>query len=118
MSTTTPISFVGAASAFPTQIVENDFFGKPGDQHSPMFRGARRRHHLQPGQTAVDLITQACATLEARLHRPVTDGLDIILTNVSIPDMPFTGCGAEVARELGVRDRVRTVGRALDLRDG
>lgn len=102
MSTVTPISFVGAASAFPERIVENDFFGTPGAQQSAMFRGAKRRHHLEPGQTAVDLIARACASLEARLGQSVTDGLDIILTNVSIPDMPFTGCGAEVARELGV----------------
>ena len=103
MSNVTPISFVGAASAFPERIVGNDFFGSPGSSKSPMFRGARQRHHLQPGQTAVQLVTEACAKLEARLGRPLADGLDIILTNVSIPDMPFTGCGAEVARELGVQ---------------
>ena len=29
--------------------------------------------------------------------------MDIILTNVSIPDLPFTGCGAEVAKRLGIQ---------------
>ena len=102
MSHLTPISFVGAASAFPARVVGNDFFGDRESASSPMFRGARHRHHVAPGQTAVSLISEACATLEARLGRSVTDGVDIILTNVSIPDMPFTGCGAEVARELGI----------------
>ena len=65
MSTVTPISFVGAASAFPAQVVENDFFGQPGSGRPPMFRGARQRHHLAPDQTAVDLIAEACSSLES-----------------------------------------------------
>jgi len=100
----TPISLTAVASAFPERIVPNSFFGD--EDHRPgggMFRGSRHRHHLVPGETALSLIAQAARRLEADTGQSIADGLDIILTNVSLPDLPFTGCGAEVARELGAR---------------
>ena len=99
-----PISLKAIASEFPAQVVDNDFFceGK-GLSDSGMFRGAKRRHHMAPGQSAVDLIVAATAKIQERTGFDPTQELDIILTNVSMPDLPFTGCGAEVAKALGAR---------------
>ncbi|MGB0591174.1 MAG: 3-oxoacyl-ACP synthase III family protein [Myxococcota bacterium] len=99
-----PVSLRAIASAFPSDVVTNDFFGDGSDApQSGMFRGAKQRHHMAPGQTAVDLIMSATADIEAQLDRRIAQDIDIILTNVSMPDLPFTGCGAEVAKAIGAR---------------
>ena len=99
-----PISLKAVASAFPETIVDNTFFGGPeASKPSGMFRGTKHRHHMAPGQSAVDLIVAASAKLDAQLEAPMSQDVDIILTNVSMPDLPFTGCGAAVAKALGAR---------------
>ena len=99
-----PVSLKAIASAFPEPVVTNDFFceGK-GLPEFGMFRGAKRRHHMAPGQTAVDLIVEATSTIVEQVGFDPSEELDIILTYVSMPDLPFTGCGAEVAKALGAR---------------
>ena len=99
-----PISLKATGSAFPERVVPNEYFG--GDRGVPrggMFRGARVRHHMDRAETATDLIVQATRTMQERVELDVAAEADIILTNVSIPDLPFTGCGAEVAKALGAR---------------
>ena len=100
----TPISLKAVASAFPKTVVRNDYFGG-ADGHAPsaMFKGTKERRHMAPGQSAVELICEATAKLDAKLDAPACQDVDIILTNVSMPDLPFTGCGAEVAKALGAR---------------
>jgi len=100
----TPISLKAIASSFPDDVITNDFFGADADaSKSGMFRGAKQRRHMAPTQSAVDLILAATRDLEAQTKGPIADEIDIILTNVSMPDLPFTGCGAEVAKALGAR---------------
>ena len=98
------ISLAGFASYLPKTVVDNDFFGgEDGLPTDGMFRGVKARHHIAADETAVDMIVKAVERLEAKRGTPVMDGVDIILTNVSLPDLPFTGCGAEVARALQVK---------------
>ena len=68
-----------------------------------MFRGPKARHHVAAGESSTDMIEKATASLVERLNLDVRKDVDIILTNVSCPDMPFTGCGASVSRRLGTR---------------
>ena len=98
------ISLKAVASAFPERVQPNEFFGD-GEKRldGGMFRGTRLRHHMAPGQTAVDLIMRAARTIEEKTEVDLATEVDIILTNVSLPDLPFTGCGAEVAKALGAR---------------
>jgi 3-oxoacyl-[acyl-carrier-protein] synthase-3 len=97
------VSLVGLASALPEKEVGNEFFGqaprKTGDR---MFAGSDKRRHIAGDQTASDLIASAARKLigEQDLD-PRT--IDIILTNVSVPDEPFTGCGAVVSGKIGAR---------------
>lgn len=91
---------VDCASALPEQVIENSFFGSgPAGEHA-MFGGTVHRRHLAPGETAADLITEAAQVVLLRNDLAATD-VDAILTNVSLPDEPFYGCGAEVKRQLG-----------------
>jgi len=100
----TPISLKAIASEFPKTVQPNDFFGD--EERRPtggMFRGASLRHHMEPGQTAVELICAATQKIQDQVGGDLASEIDIILTNVSLPDLPFTGCGAEVAKSLGAK---------------
>lgn len=96
-----PISLAGVASYLPETIVENDFFGDPDAPRPAMFKGARRRHHVAPGETAVDMIERATRKLFDRLNLDPRKDIDLVFTNVSVPDMPMLGCGAPLTRVLG-----------------
>ncbi len=98
------ISLKAVATAFPETVQPNDFFGMEGSRpQGGMFRGSEYRHHMDPGQSAVDLICEATQKIQEQVGGDLASEIDIILTNVSLPDLPFTGCGAEVAKELGAK---------------
>lgn len=108
------ISLVGAAGYLPQQIVENSFFQHSTDETPHvLFRGVRQRHHVSPNETAPEMIVQAAKKLAGRLNLDLTRDVDILLTNVTTPDQPFTGCGAEVGKQLGCRPQW-----ILDLHNG
>jgi 3-oxoacyl-[acyl-carrier-protein] synthase III len=95
------VSLAGVASYLPEKIVENDFFGDPDAPRPAMFKGARLRHHVAPGETAVDMIERATRKLFDRLNLDPRKDIELVLTNVSVPDMPMLGCGAPLTRVLG-----------------
>jgi 3-oxoacyl-[acyl-carrier-protein] synthase III len=94
-----PFSLVGTASYLPENVVDRSFFGE--GSKAGMFRGPKSRHHIAEGETSTDMIERATASLVLRLGLVPRKDFDIILTNVSCPDMPFTGCGASVSKRLG-----------------
>ena len=96
-----PVSIRAVASAFPSEVVGNSFFGE-GDEspRAGMFMGAVERRHMGPDESAVQLIAEAVRKVASKMGEESLADVDYILTNVSLPDMPFTGCGAEVARVL------------------
>lgn len=98
------VSLVGAASYLPRRVVDNSFF-QNGDEEQThvMFRGVKLRHHVEPDETAQMMIVQAARKLAERLNINLTKEVDILMTNVTSPDQPFTGCGAEVGKALGCR---------------
>jgi len=103
----TAVSLLGTASYLPARVVDNDFFGLDVESNGgAMFRGSRHRHHVADDETAVSMIERAAARLGERLGAGAVHGVDLILTNVTCPDLPFTGCGASVARALGAHPRV------------
>lgn len=98
------VSLTGVASAFPEQEVGNEYFGQGlAENKSRMFMGTQLRRHIAPTQTAAQLIEMAFANLCATSEVPPMQDIDIILTNVSLPDEPFTGCGAEVNHRIGAK---------------
>lgn len=99
------ISLVDAASYLPDRVVGNEFFGDIAEAAPTMFRGAELRHFIAPGQTATDMIARASGKLIDRLGIDPRTEIDLVLTNVSLPDQPFLGCGASVAKVLGARPR-------------
>lgn len=98
------VSLVGAASYMPRRVVDNSFFQQSDDeQPHAMFRGVKQRHHADRDETAEAMIAQAARKLAERLNLNLEKDVDILLTNVTTPDQPFTGCGAAVCKSLGCR---------------
>lgn len=103
----TTVSLLGTASHMPARVVDNDFFGLDvGSSRGAMFRGTRLRHHIADDETAVSMIERAAARLGEQLGADAIRGVDLLLTNVSLPDQPFTGCGSSVSHVLGLRPRL------------
>jgi 3-oxoacyl-[acyl-carrier-protein] synthase-3 len=98
------VSLVGAASYMPRQIVDNNFFQQSDqEQAHSMFGGVKQRHHVHRDETAQVMIVQAARKLADRLNLSLPKDVDILMTNVTTPDQPFTGCGADVGKALGCR---------------
>jgi 3-oxoacyl-[acyl-carrier-protein] synthase-3 len=103
----TTVSLLGTASYLPARIVGNDFFAAGAATRRGMFTAPTTRRHVRRDETAVEMIEQASRRLFAKLavDRDRPPDVDILFTNVTVPDQPFTGCGAEVADRLGLRPR-------------
>jgi len=100
------ISLIDVASYMPRQVVDNEFFLNGADEHvHTMFRGVKRRHHVSADESAVFMIDQASRRLAEKLNLNLARDVDVLITNVTCPDMPFTGCGATVAHTLGCRPK-------------
>lgn len=100
------ISLVGAASFLPETEIPNSFFQQDGaNAEHPMFKGAVTRRHVKKGETAADMMIQACLSLKEQLNLDFVRDVDILLTNVTVLDIPFTGNGADVAHRLGMNPK-------------
>ena len=103
------ISLMGVASYMPETVVGNDFFSegkKAGSgQSKHMFFAPTERRHVTRDESAVLMIAGAAGKLARKLHLDPANAFDMILTNVSLPDQVFTGCGAMVAERLGAEPR-------------
>jgi 3-oxoacyl-[acyl-carrier-protein] synthase III len=98
------VSLMGVASYLPRHVVENDFFENgSGQKAHVMFQGVKHRHHVSPDETAQMMIVHAARKLATRLNLNLEKDVDILMTNVTMPDQPFTGCGADVGKSLGCR---------------
>jgi 3-oxoacyl-[acyl-carrier-protein] synthase-3 len=96
------VSLVAVASHLPETVITNDFFPqamRPG----LMFAPPTTRRHMQRDQTAADMLARTADKLIQRLNLAPERDIDLLFTNVTVPDAPFTGCGAEVARLVGAR---------------
>jgi len=97
------VSLVGAAGYLPQRIVDNSFFQNSDEEAHVMFRGVKQRHHVARDELAQEMIVRAARKLAERLNINLAKDMDILMTNVTSPDQPFTGCGADVGKALGCR---------------
>jgi len=100
-----PVSLLGVASYLPEKIVTNEFFAPGAAERRGMFTAPTTRRHVGRDESAVDMIARASARLCDELHLDPVRDIDVLFTNVSVPDQAFTGCGAEVAQRIGCRPR-------------
>ncbi|AZZ37715.1 3-oxoacyl-ACP synthase [Bdellovibrio sp. qaytius] len=95
------ISLIDVEEIMPKKIVTNDYFGEAEVRRKHrMFTGTVERRHMEREELASDYFAEGAKKLFQRLNlNPQTD-VDMILTNVSIPDQPFTGCGAVINKKI------------------
>jgi 3-oxoacyl-[acyl-carrier-protein] synthase-3 len=102
----TTVSLLDVTSYLPGEPVPAEFYTDyPGAEtalrdHS-MFKPPAYRHHVAQNETAVDMIEQACQPLIDRHGIAAIREVDVLLVHTQLPDLPFVGCGTEVARRLG-----------------
>ncbi len=104
----TGIGIVGLGSYLPEKVVGLDFFRDPGAPADPLansalFKAPAQRHHVGEGERAAGMIAEAARPMFSRLGLEPAGNVDVLLTNVLLPDALFTGCGAETAHLLGCR---------------
>ena len=99
------VSLIGVASYLPEKVVTNDFFAPGAGTRRGMFTAPTTRRHVGRDETAAEMIAKASARLFAKLALDPMRDVDILFTNVAVPDQAFTGCGAEVAHRIGCRPR-------------
>jgi len=88
----------------PANEVRLDFFFGEGAVplgRSPLLRPPSTRRHVAANERASAMIEQAARPIFDRLHVEPVDNIDLLVTNVLLPDNPITGSGAEVAARLG-----------------
>jgi len=99
------VSLLGVASYLPERIVTNESFAPGASARRGMFTAPTSRRNVRPDETAAEMIRRASTRLLEKLDLEPARDIDILFTNVSVPDQAFTGCGAEVAHALGARPR-------------
>jgi 3-oxoacyl-[acyl-carrier-protein] synthase-3 len=98
------LSLLGVASYLPERIVTNDFFAPGAATRRGMFTAPTTRRHVGE-ESAVDMIERAARRLIDEQGLVPARDVEVLFTNVAIPDQAFTGCGAEVAHRIGARPR-------------
>ena len=99
------VGLLGVASYLPERVVSNAAFAPDTAARRGMFTAPAERRHVSADESAAELIERAARRLIAEQGLEPARDIDILLTNVAVPDEAFTGCGAEVARRLGCRPR-------------
>ncbi|AOK32279.1 MULTISPECIES: 3-oxoacyl-ACP synthase III family protein [Burkholderia] len=101
------VSLIDVSSYLPENRVTLDYFLEHAEHdelaENVMFRAPRFRHHASPDETATDMIERACAGMIERHGRSTIQNVDILITHSQLPDIPFVGCGGEVAHRFGMR---------------
>jgi len=105
-SSMSSISFAGAASYLPEKVIDNDYFkAASGFERHAMFRGTRLRHHIGATESATDMAVAATKKLAEQLNLDLPNDVDALITNITLPDLPFVGTGAALVGALGLRPR-------------
>lgn len=101
------VGIVGTGNYLPSQQVSLDDYEQAGLELAPLDKGPlvsppRSRHHVAPGERASTMIERAAVPMFERLGLDPERDVDILITNVLLPDDLFTGCGADTAGRLGI----------------
>ncbi|MCI4065601.1 3-oxoacyl-ACP synthase [Micromonospora sp. R77] len=98
-----PVSLVDVGSYLPDRAVDTRYyFGDEQVSDSLMFRAPAERRHVSPDETAASMAEKAARPMLERLAEAGETQVDVLLTNVALPDRVFTGAGADIAGRLGL----------------
>lgn len=95
------ISLIDIEEVMPKKVILNDYFGEESVRaKNRMFSGTHERRHMEREEMASDYLALATKNICERLNLNAAQDIDMILTNVSVPDELFTGCGAVVNKKI------------------
>lgn len=101
------VGIAGFGSYLPEKEVGVDFFREPGEEdpmaNSPLFKAPDVRRHVAPDERASQMIERAARPMFERLGIEPEGNVDLLITNVLLPDVGITGSGAETAELLGCK---------------
>ena len=111
------VSLLDISTYLPGDPVGADYYAGFAEsdelRENVMFRAPKFRHHVGKDETAVDMVEQAAAGLIERHGQDTIANVDVLITHVQLPDMPFYGSGGGVAHRLGMKPNW-----VLDLHNG
>lgn len=102
------VSLLELASYLPGKPVGTEYFlehqqdGGELTDHT-MFKAPRTRHQVSRDETPADMMERAGLVLRDRIGDDALRAVDVVITNSLLPEVPFTGPGAEVAHRLGIK---------------
>jgi 3-oxoacyl-[acyl-carrier-protein] synthase-3 len=106
-NSTTSVSLLDISTYLPGEPVSADYyagFAESDDlRENVMFRAPKFRHHVGPDETAIDMVERATAGLIERHGQDTIANVDVLITHVQLPDMPFYGSGGGIAHRLGMK---------------
>ena len=95
------ISLIDLEEILPEKIIYNDFFGDAfKNNKNKMFTGCVERRHIGDKEESADYFAKATEVLLER-NQINPNSIEMILTNVSLPDQVFTGNGAIINKKIG-----------------
>ncbi|MFF2407946.1 3-oxoacyl-ACP synthase III family protein [Streptomyces sp. NPDC058092] len=102
------VSLLELASYLPGEPVPTDYFLQYQGENAElaghrMFRAPHYRHQVSRDETPADMMEKAGLALRDRIGEQALRSVDVVITNSLLPEVPFTGPGAEVAHRLGVK---------------
>ena len=111
------VSLLDISTYLPGEPVPADYyagFAESDDlRENVMFKAPKFRHHVAEDETAIDMVEQAAAGLIERHGQDTIANIDILITHVQLPDVPFYGGGGGIAHRLGMKPNW-----VLDLHNG
>src|ERR1700754_4279080 len=111
------VSLLDISTYLPGEAVSADYYAGFAEsdalRESVMFKAPKFRHHVGDDETAIDMVEQAAAGIVERHGQDTIANVDILITHVQLPDMPFYGAGGEMAHRLGMKPNW-----VLDLHNG
>lgn len=114
---TPTVSLLDVSTYLPGEPVSAEYYAGFAEsdalRENVMFRAPKFRHHVAADETAVDMVERAAAGLIERHGRDVIANVDVLITHVQLPDMPFYGSGGAMAHRLGMKPNW-----VLDLHNG
>ena len=111
------VSLLDISTYLPGEPVPADYyagFAESDDlRENVMFKAPKFRHHVGKDETAIDMVERAAAGLIERHGQDAIANVDILITHVQLPDVPFYGGGGGMAHRLGMKPNW-----VLDLHNG
>ena len=111
------VSLLDISTYLPGDPVPADYyagFAESDDlRDNVMFKAPKFRHHVAEDETAIDMVERAAAGIVERHGQDTIENVDILITHVQLPDVPFYGSGGGMAHRLGMKPNW-----VLDLHNG